>query len=61
MRMPGVLQGIIVAEQLSAFHIDSVVDVTEGGTMINSCSVPLDSTCLGRLKNIEIVSLSRKR
>ena len=49
-----------MAEQLSAFHIDSVVDVT-GGTMINSSSVPLDFTCLGHLRNVKIVSLAQKR
>ena len=52
----GLQQGIIVAEQLSAFHVDTVVDVTDGET-INNISVPLDSTYLGRLKNIEIVHL----
>lgn len=54
------LQEVIVAEQLSAYHIDSVRDVT-GGKMINSASSQPDASWLGCLKDARIVTLVHKK
>lgn len=54
------MQGIVVAEKLSAFHVDSVVDTT-GGSIVNISSVHLDASYLGSLKDVKIVYLAGKR
>ena len=54
------LQGVLIAERLSVFHIGSVRSVT-GGQLISSFSLQYPQQWLGRLRDIKSTSIEGTR